>query len=80
MHVDRSTRVHAQLLALWREVLERDDLTEHDDPLELGATSIQLMAVIGRVGDELSIDAPIDEILDARSIGAQAEALLAACP
>lgn len=63
------------LLSLWRETLQNDGLTLDDDVMMLGATSMQIMTVIGRMADELGIEVPVEPLFDAITIGDQAEAL-----
>ena len=63
------------LLGFWRETLANDALTLQDDVMMLGATSVQIMSVIGRVAEELSIEVPVEALFDAITIGDQAEVL-----
>jgi myxalamid-type nonribosomal peptide synthetase MxaA len=69
------TTIEQKLLAMWRETLGNEDLTAYDDPLQLGATSMQIMAIVARVAEEMSIEVPIEAMFDAITIGEQAIAL-----
>ncbi|MGP0052654.1 MAG: phosphopantetheine-binding protein [Solirubrobacteraceae bacterium] len=66
------------LLRFWKETLANDALTLDDDVMMLGATSVQIMSVIGRVAEELSIEVPVEALFDAITIGDQAEVLTGA--
>jgi acyl carrier protein len=67
--------VAESLLHFWRETLANDALTLEDDVMMLGATSVQIMSVIGRVAEELSIEVPVEALFDAITIGDQADVL-----
>ncbi|MGO9954558.1 MAG: acyl carrier protein [Solirubrobacteraceae bacterium] len=69
------TTIEHKLLAMWREALGNEELTADDDPLQLGATSMQIMTIVGRLAEELSIEVPIEAMFDAITIGEQAVAL-----
>ena len=71
----QQTTIAEALLALWRETLDNDALTLDDDPLMLGATSMQIMNVIARVAEDLAIEVPVEAMFDAITIGDQAEVL-----
>lgn len=71
------TTIEDKLLDLWRETLGDDALTLDADPLELGATSMQIMSVIGRIAEEMSLEVPVEALFDAITIGEQASALVA---
>jgi acyl carrier protein len=72
------TTIEDKLLDLWRETLADDALTLDADPLELGATSMQIMSVIGRIAEEMSLEVPVEALFDAITIGEQASALVMA--
>jgi acyl carrier protein len=72
---DELATIQRELLALWREMLRNDALTLDDDPLQLGATSMQIMSVIGRLAEEMSIEVPVEAMFDAITIGEQASTL-----
>jgi acyl carrier protein len=69
------TTIEQKLLAMWREALGNEALTADDDPLQLGATSMQIMGIVGRLAEEMSIEVPIEAMFDAITIGEQATAL-----
>jgi acyl carrier protein len=69
------TTIEQKLLGIWRETLGNDELTADDDPLRLGATSMQIMTIVGRLAEEMSIEIPIEALFDAITIGEQAIAL-----
>jgi hypothetical protein len=71
----QQTTLQEALVQMWREALGNDELTLEDDVLMLGATSLQIMNVIGRLAEDLSIDAPVEALFDAITIREQAEAL-----
>ena len=75
MTVDQQATIESKLLDMWRETLGEDGLSRDDDPLQLGATSMQIMAIVGRLAEEMSIEVPIEAMFDAITIGEQAEAL-----
>jgi acyl carrier protein len=67
--------IEGKLLSLWRETLGDEGLDLDADPLQLGATSLQIMSVIGRIAEEMAIEVPVEALFDAITIGEQAEAL-----
>jgi acyl carrier protein len=67
--------IEHRLLELWREVLRNDELTADDDPLQLGVTSMQIIALVGRVAEEMAIEVSIEAMFDAITIHEQAVAL-----
>jgi myxalamid-type nonribosomal peptide synthetase MxaA len=69
------TTIEQKLLAMWREALGNEELTADDDPLQIGATSMQIMTIVGRLAEEMQIEVPIEAMFDAITIGEQAEAL-----
>ncbi len=75
---DGQATIETKLLHMWRETFGNDGLTLDDDPLQLGATSMQIMTVVARIAEELSIEVPIEAMFDAITIGEQAEALATA--
>lgn len=74
---NRHTAIQELLVQMWKEALENDGLTLDDDVLMLGATSLQMMHVIGRLAEDLSIEVPVEALFDAITIRDQAEALSA---
>jgi len=75
---DHRVTIGELLLALWRKTLDDDALTPEDDPLMLGATSLQIMAVIGEIAEQAAIEVPVEALFDAVTIADQAEVLAAA--
>jgi acyl carrier protein len=73
--VDQQATIESKLLEMWRETFGDVELTLDDDPLQLGATSMQIMAIVGRLAEEMSIEVPIEAMFDAITIGEQAAAL-----
>jgi acyl carrier protein len=78
--VDQEVTVGSRLLEMWRETLGNEELTMDDDPLQLGATSMQIMSIVGRLAEEMSIEVPIEAMFDAITIGEQAAALTLGLP
>lgn len=76
--LDEEAAMGDQLLALWRKTLGNEDLTRDDDPLMLGATSLQIMSVISQIAEQMAIDVPVEALFDAITIGDQANVLGAA--
>jgi acyl carrier protein len=75
---DTQETIEAVLLQYWRETLDNDTLAADDDPLMLGATSMQIMSVVARLAEEKSIEVPVDAMFDAITIADQAEVLASA--
>ena len=80
MAVDQQEAIGSRLLAMWRETLGDDALTLDDDPMQLGATSMQIMSIVGRLAEELSIEVDVEAMFDAITIGEQAVALSLSLP
>lgn len=72
---DLRSTIETRLLELWREVLGSETITLDDDVLQLGATSLQMMSVIGRIATQLGTDVPLEAFFDAITIGDQATVL-----
>ncbi|MGO9959637.1 MAG: phosphopantetheine-binding protein [Solirubrobacteraceae bacterium] len=69
--------IEDRLLEMWRETLRRDTLTADDDPLQFDVTSMQIMAIVGRLAEELAIEVRVEAMFDAFTIREQAAALTA---
>jgi acyl carrier protein len=68
-------KIEKKLLEMWQEQLGGQRLSADDDPLQLGATSLQIMSIVGRLAEEMSIEVPIEAMFDAITIAEEAEAL-----
>ena len=78
MAVDQAAtqaKIESKLLDMWQEQLGGRQLSLDDDPLQLGATSMQIMSIVGRLAEEMSIEVPIEAMFDAITIAEQAQAL-----
>jgi acyl carrier protein len=75
---EQQVTIEHKLLSLWRETLQDDSLDAEADPLQLGATSMQIMSVIGRIAEEMAIEVPVEALFDAITIAEQAQALAGA--
>jgi acyl carrier protein len=64
----------ARLVEFWCEILGRP-VTPEDDVLQLGASSLQIMTVIGQIADEFEVDIPVEVVFDAITIRDQAIAM-----
>ncbi|MEK9520613.1 amino acid adenylation domain-containing protein [Streptomyces venezuelae] len=56
--------VGAAVLAIWREVLELDDLTPDEDLFDLGGHSLTVTAIAARIHDRLGTVVPLDVFFD----------------
>jgi pyochelin synthetase len=68
-----------QLLAIWRDTLARSDFGVNDNFFELGGDSLHALRIIGRLRDELGLEASAEEglqiLFDNPTIAALARAL-----
>ncbi|MFE1346682.1 amino acid adenylation domain-containing protein [Streptomyces sp. NPDC058757] len=70
--------VGAAVLAIWREVLELDDLTPDEDLFDLGGHSLTITAIAARIHERLGAVVPLDVFFDtptARDVAAVVRAL-----
>ncbi|MET8968676.1 non-ribosomal peptide synthetase [Streptomyces hydrogenans] len=70
--------VDAAVLAIWREVLELDDLTPDEDLFDLGGHSLIITAIAARIHERLGAVVPLDVFFDtptARDVAAVVRAL-----
>ncbi|MFE5792223.1 amino acid adenylation domain-containing protein [Streptomyces sp. NPDC056503] len=70
--------VGAAVLAIWREVLELDDLTPDEDLFDLGGHSLIITAIAARIHERLGAVVPLDVFFDtptARDVAAVVRAL-----
>ncbi|TXS12614.1 non-ribosomal peptide synthetase, partial [Streptomyces sp. adm13(2018)] len=56
--------VGAAVLAIWREVLELEDLTPDEDLFDLGGHSLTVTAIAARIHDRLGTVVPLDVFFD----------------
>jgi amino acid adenylation domain-containing protein len=55
------TPVEERLVAIWREVLGRDDIGTEENFFELGGDSLHAVQILGRLREELGFTEPADE-------------------
>ncbi|MFB7428270.1 amino acid adenylation domain-containing protein [Streptomyces hydrogenans] len=70
--------VGAAVLAIWREVLELDDLTPDEDLFDLGGHSLIITAIAARIHERLGAVVPLDVFFDtptARDVASVVRAL-----
>ncbi|MBP0456874.1 non-ribosomal peptide synthetase [Streptomyces montanisoli] len=67
----------AALAEIWREVLDRDDLTRAADFFDLGGQSLQAARIATRIRDHLGIEVPLATIFDHPTIAELAQAITA---
>lgn len=56
------------VLAIWREVLELDDLRPDEDLFDLGGHSLTITAIAARIHRTLGVDVPLDVFFDAPTV------------
>lgn len=56
------------VLAIWREVLELDDLGPDEDLFDLGGHSLTITAIAARIHRSLGVDVPLDVFFDAPTV------------
>lgn len=56
------------VLAIWREVLELDDLGPDEDLFDLGGHSLTITAIAARIHRDLGVDVPLDVFFDAPTV------------
>ncbi|MBP2471449.1 non-ribosomal peptide synthetase component F/acyl carrier protein [Crossiella equi] len=54
----------SEAVAIWAEVLLRDDVTEHSDLFELGGTSLHAMEIVARLHERLGVSASVRDVFD----------------
>lgn len=62
--------VEQQLLLIWREVLERDDISTDDHFFELGGHSLKAMSLLAKVSKEFQVQVPIQLLFETPTIEA----------
>ncbi|WP_330237789.1 non-ribosomal peptide synthetase [Streptomyces sp. NBC_00525] len=60
--------VTAAVLAIWREVLELDDLGPDEDLFDLGGHSLTITAIAARIHRTLGVDLPFEVFFDAPTV------------
>ena len=71
------TPLEASLVAIWREVLGKTEISIEDNFFELGGHSLLATQVISRIRAELHLEPPLSSVFDAPTIAALAERLSA---
>ncbi|MGH6739878.1 MAG: thioesterase domain-containing protein, partial [Bradyrhizobium sp.] len=66
--VQPPTKYHEMLLALWREVLKRQDIGVDDDFFQLGGDSLSAMDLLCRIEEELQYRIPITLLVEAPTV------------
>ena len=56
--------VEASVAAIWREVLEREEVSVHDDFFRLGGHSFNAMQVVSRIWRDLEVDLPLNLVFE----------------
>ncbi|HET7461434.1 MAG TPA: amino acid adenylation domain-containing protein, partial [Longimicrobium sp.] len=74
-HVAPRSELEERLAAIWRDVLEVDQVGVHDDFFDLGGQSILAMRLVARVRDELGGDVAVAELLQAPTLEDMAAAI-----
>ncbi|MEV6124461.1 amino acid adenylation domain-containing protein [Streptomyces sp. NPDC052077] len=67
------------VLAIWREVLELDDLRPDEDLFDLGGHSLTITAIAARVHQKFGVDVPLDVFFDTPTVHGVAAAVTALC-
>ncbi|MFP3419637.1 amino acid adenylation domain-containing protein [Bacillus sp. SIMBA_154] len=62
--------VEQKLLVMWREVLERDDISTDDHFFELGGHSLKAMSLLSKVSKEFKVQVPIHLLFETPTIEA----------
>ncbi|MYQ78862.1 MULTISPECIES: non-ribosomal peptide synthetase [unclassified Streptomyces] len=60
--------VTATVLAIWREVLDLDDLGPDEDLFDLGGHSLTITAIAGRIRKEYGVAVPFDVFFDSPTV------------
>ncbi|NEC09402.1 non-ribosomal peptide synthetase, partial [Streptomyces sp. SID7909] len=60
--------VTATVLAIWREVLDLDDLGPDEDLFDLGGHSLTITAIAGRIHKEYGVAVPFDVFFDSPTV------------
>jgi len=69
------TPVEAALSAIWREVLDLDDVGVHDTFFDLGGNSLAAGRIISRMAETFHVDIPLRALFETPTVAALAEAI-----
>ena len=67
-YVSARNLVEAQLIDIWQEILQVDNISVYDNFFELGGHSLLATQMIASVADEFSIEIPLKDFFDQPSI------------
>ncbi len=73
--VPARSALEGRLLAIWRDVLQREALGIHDDFFALGGHSLLATRVIARIRDQLQVDVPLINLFEYPTIAGLAESM-----
>jgi acyl carrier protein len=62
------TDLEAAILAIWAEVLETPDIDIRDDFFSLGGHSLLIIRIIARLREELNVQVPLADFMDAPTV------------
>ncbi|EFD8205998.1 amino acid adenylation domain-containing protein [Escherichia coli] len=65
-----ANEVEQKLLLMWREVLEREDISTDDHFFELGGHSLKAMSLLSKVSKEFEVQVPIHLLFETSTIEA----------
>ncbi|MED5221793.1 MULTISPECIES: amino acid adenylation domain-containing protein [Bacillus] len=65
-----ANEVEQKLLVMWREVLERDDISTDDHFFEIGGHSLKAMSLLSKVSKEFDVQVPIHLLFEMPTIEA----------
>lgn len=65
-----ANEVEQKLLVMWREVLERDDISTDDHFFEIGGHSLKAMSLLSKVSKEFDVQVPIHLLFETPTIEA----------
>ncbi|MGE6658259.1 amino acid adenylation domain-containing protein [Bacillus altitudinis] len=65
-----ANEVEQKLLVMWREVLEREDISTDDHFFELGGHSLKAMSLLSKVSKEFEVQVPIHLLFETPTIEA----------
>jgi amino acid adenylation domain-containing protein len=75
-----SSFVEQTLAAIWKEVLDLDEISMEDDFYDLGGHSIAAFQILSRIRSAFKVELPVRSIFEATTIAAFAKLLEAAMP
>jgi amino acid adenylation domain-containing protein len=74
-HEPPRTPTEEIIAGIWRTILGVDRVGVHDDFFELGGHSLRATQAAARIRDTFSIDVPIKEVFESRTVAALAQAI-----